>query len=314
MNKTKFFIIFIDGLGIGKNDKKTNPVSQIKNSIFYNFNKTNRKRINNKTLFIPVKTNLIENQIPQSATCQSSLFTGINTAILNNRHLPGFPNKLIRKIVFENNIFLNLQKKGFKPTFINCYPANYKDLNKSKLSIDTEGNFINQNGFDKKLLKKISVTTVIALSLNQKFIGINGLKKGRTIYHDFTNRTLIDNSFQIDKFSPAKAAKIFYNQKNIYDVILYEYFLLDIIGHRKDFEKAVQHLKDLTVFIDCIIKKLKENESLIIISDHGNVENISIKTHTFNPVPLVIVNYKNLNYKTEINSLTDFVKLFNFEN
>jgi 2,3-bisphosphoglycerate-independent phosphoglycerate mutase len=312
MNKKKYFIIFIDGLGIGKNNKTINPVSHIKNSIFYNFNQINRKYIKDNTLIIPINANLLKNQIPQSATCQSSLFTGINTAKLNGRHIPGFPNKHIRKIVFENNIFLKFKEKGLKTNFINCYPINYKELNKTKLSIDNEGNFIYQSEISKRLLKKISVTTIISLSLKKKFIGINGLKKEKTIYHDFTNKSLIKNSFQINKFSPAKASKILYNQKNIYDVILYEYFLLDIAGHKTDFRKAVKYLKELSEFINCLIKKLKKNETLILISDHGNIEDISKKSHTFNPVPLIIINYENLNYKNTIKSLTDFIKLFNF--
>ena len=90
----------------------------------------------------------------------------------------------------------------------------------------------------------------------------------------------------------------------------YEYFLLDKIGHKQNFKKGIKLVNELSRFINFLIKKIKKDETLIIVSDHGNVEDLSQRPHTFNPVPLIIVNYKNVNYKQKISTLLDFVKLF----
>jgi bisphosphoglycerate-independent phosphoglycerate mutase (AlkP superfamily) len=45
---------------------------------------------------------------------------------------------------------------------------------------------------------------------------------------------------------------------------------------------------------------------VMIVSDHGNIEDLSIHAHTFNPVPTIIIhnNLKGINYDM-IKSLTD---------
>ncbi len=64
---------------------------------------------------------------------------------------------------------------------------------------------------------------------------------------------------------------------------LYEYFMTDYLGHGR-YDGDAQCLLDiLDEFLFTIITELKEDITLIICSDHGNVEDISIKTHTLNP-------------------------------
>jgi bisphosphoglycerate-independent phosphoglycerate mutase (AlkP superfamily) len=66
--------------------------------------------------------------------------------------------------------------------------------------------------------------------------------------------------------------------------------MTDIIGHRTDMGAAIEEIELLDAFLGALIKLLDpENDLLFITSDHGNIEDISVKTHTFNKVPTILI-------------------------
>lgn len=55
-------------------------------------------------------------------------------------------------------------------------------------------------------------------------------------------------------------------------------------------ELAVEVLERFDAFLGGILEELDSEKSLLIItSDHGNVEDLSTKTHTRNPVPVILI-------------------------
>jgi len=67
-------------------------------------------------------------------------------------------------------------------------------------------------------------------------------------------------------------------------LILYEYFLTDKAGHSKDMTYAVAELNKVESLIYNVAQKIYGTDnSLIVCSDHGNIENIQSKSHTLNP-------------------------------
>jgi 2,3-bisphosphoglycerate-independent phosphoglycerate mutase len=47
-----------------------------------------------------------------------------------------------------------------------------------------------------------------------------------------------------------------------------------------------------------------EKDILLMISDHGNIEDLSVKTHTMNPVPLIVVGKQHPHFSSRIKNLT----------
>jgi len=298
MNK-KIILLFIDGIGIGERNKY-NPFFLV-NSIYLShfkdeFENNIKKCLVHNLIVFALDPLLDVEGIPQSATGQSSIFTGINTAKILNQHLMGFPNKKLRVMLMKNNLLLNLKKRGLKVKFINAYPLFAEELSKGWLEVDKEGNFVLKEKSEnlKKFLKRVSVTTLLALSIKQKFYGLSDLINKRTIYHDFTNKFLIERGIDVPEFSPKTAANILIKNVSKYDVILYEYFLTDKIGHKPAMKKAIKIVQNLDLFLKNIVENLNlKKTSLIIFSDHGNFEDLSVKTHTKNYVPLIHIG-KNL--------------------
>ena len=73
-----------------------------------------------------------------------------------------------------------------------------------------------------------------------------------------------------------------------YDIILYECFLPDLIGHRRDLTAASLFLKLLDDFLRALIESKASDVNVLISSDHGNLEDLSQGQHTLNPVPLIV--------------------------
>jgi len=118
----RIIFIFIDGLGIGENDLRKNPFAQNRIKLFNFFQSDSfPKKIPYDGIVKPIDAQLGVPGLPQSATGQAALFTGINAARLLNKHLSGFPNKALRQLLEKHSIHVKLKNMGKRPAFINVY-------------------------------------------------------------------------------------------------------------------------------------------------------------------------------------------------
>ncbi|MFZ0062393.1 MAG: PglZ domain-containing protein, partial [Pyrinomonadaceae bacterium] len=70
---------------------------------------------------------------------------------------------------------------------------------------------------------------------------------------------------------------------------LYEYFITDKLGHKQDYEAARSVLQQLAAFIRELLDRVDlRTTSVILTSDHGNIEDLSSRNHTLNDVPTIV--------------------------
>ena len=87
---------------------------------------------------------------------------------------------------------------------------------------------------------------------------------------------------------------------------LYEYFITDKIGHAQDYEAAGRVLGALALFIRSMLDKLDlKRTTVILTSDHGNIEDLSLRNHTLNPVPTIVWGAHRENLAARIHTLAD---------
>ncbi len=72
-----------------------------------------------------------------------------------------------------------------------------------------------------------------------------------------------------------------------HDLTLFEFFETDEAGHARSMDRAVEALGRLDRFARTLVAGLREGDSLVVASDHGNVEDLSTRNHTRNPVPVL---------------------------
>jgi 2,3-bisphosphoglycerate-independent phosphoglycerate mutase len=74
-----------------------------------------------------------------------------------------------------------------------------------------------------------------------------------------------------------------------YDFVLFEYWRTDKAGHAMDFSGAVGVLETFDAMLGGILESLDPSGTLLLLtSDHGNIEDMTTKTHTRHPVPLIV--------------------------
>lgn len=125
-------IIFLDGVGIGKNDPSINPFFARKFRFFEEyFGKTPhfeepKLKEGNAHLF-PVDANMGVEGLPQSGTGQTSIFAGFNAPKYIGKHFGPYPYSTLLPLLKRENIFNAFLYRKLKVSFANAYPKLFFD-------------------------------------------------------------------------------------------------------------------------------------------------------------------------------------------
>lgn len=260
----KLLFIFLDGVGKGEKNA-TNP-------FFYYIPKSYEIFSHNQIVRFLDATLKVKG-LPQSATGQVSIYSGINAAKEVGFHIKGQITPSLKRIIDRRNIFKTLKSNGFKVDFANVYRDEY--LQK----------ILNDKNF------KMSVTSYMSITSEIRLKNINDLISGNGIYCDITNEILVESGYDVPIFSPQKASDNLLNILSKSDFVLFEHFKTDIIGHSCEMKKAIDLIKLIDEFVLSLLERLPSDATLLITSDHGNIEDLSVKTHTLNKVPLLVSGY-----------------------
>lgn len=289
--KKRVMMIFVDGLGVGKNNPEINPLVRFKldffSEFFGKFPTLKNSRIENKYFTIrPINATMGVEGLPQSGTGQTAIFCGFNASKFIGKHFGPYPYSTLKPIIQQKNIFIELEKRNLKTYFSNAYPQKFFDyLNNGR--------------------RTLSVTTFSYLSANKKLNDVNALLNQKAITaeirNDIWNTKL---GYQLPLIEPQKAGKIFYEISQDYHFNLFEYFLTDYAGHSRDFDYAYDVLIRLDGFLEGIISQMNfSKDLLILVSDHGNLEDLSVKGHTRNPAVGIFVGRKHKEFAEKIKVL-----------
>lgn len=284
MNDNSVLLIFVDGLGIGKKTSD-NPLYFVENAAPLAHFQNESQSVIFDGVIIPTDPRLGVEGRPQSASGQTTIYTGINAPKHLGHHKQGFPNQILRELIAEHSIFLQLKRKGIKETvFANAYtPQFFTETPRWK-----------------------SATTCSVEAAGIQFRRLPDLLGKKALFHDFTNEDLITKGFDVPRFSAKEAAEILANLAKDYRFVLYEHFITDKIGHDQDFEKARTHLPLLAEFVRETLKSVNlEKTTVILTSDHGNIEDLSVRNHTLNDVPTIIWGRNKDETASRIKDLTD---------
>jgi 2,3-bisphosphoglycerate-independent phosphoglycerate mutase len=255
--------LFIDGIGIGSSDPEINPFAALPSRIFSKYSDRGATDIAFGGVLAVTDATLGVPGLPQSATGQTALFTGINAAALLGRHLNGHPNQELRELLARESVFVKLKSVGLSVAFANCYRPQ----------------------FFEKMPRRVSVTTSACLSAGVRLNTLDDLRAGRAVYQDFTHEWLRERGEDIEWRDPHQAGATLAAIAGEYDFTLYEHFLTDLAGHTLDRERALAVAGNLERFLFGVLENIDlERTSVLLSSDHGNLEDLSTKSHTRNPV------------------------------
>jgi hypothetical protein len=281
-------LFFIDGLGIGTRGP-ANPLDGLADAQPFDLFKDERPSTVFDGIVVPTDPRLGIDGRPQSASGQTTILTGVNAPSLLGYHKQGFPNKPLLEILREHSIFLQLARAGVEPiTFANAYTKRF---------------------FEERP-RWVSATTAAVEAAGLKFRTVEDVNNDRAVYQDFTNALLIERGESANIRTPDQAAEVLAEIASNNRFTLYEYFITDKIGHAQDISAARTVLVKLAQFVRSLLAKLDLGRtSVILTSDHGNIEDLSSRNHTLNDVPTIVWGANQKQIASRIRTLADITPL-----
>jgi len=183
------------------------------------------------------------------------------------------PNHLIATHLRNGNIFNVLRKNGKSAALLNAYPGRYfEGISSGK-----------------------RIYSAIPLAVTSAGIALKteaDLLQGNAIAADFTAQGWRDVLHLPDTpvITHYQAGERLAAIARGYDLGFFEYWLSDYAGHHQDMTQALAILESFDTMLAGLLNKWDDNESLILItSDHGNLEDLSTRRHTQNPVPALVI-------------------------
>jgi len=253
-------MVFVDGLGWGVGAPAVNACLTYGGTLFdFSHSPASCK---------PIDACLGMSGLPQSATGQTSLFSGVNAQHEVGGHVTGYPSPALRDILRTHSIFVQLRDRGLDGVFINAFRPIFFELPPEKQW-------------------RLSATTVAQLAAGQPFFDLDDIAAGRSIYQEFTNRALIEMGFDVPEMTPEDAGDVLARNVPLRDFTLYEYFQTDRAGHTQDRDRIETELVKLERVMTTLLATVGNDTLVLLTSDHGNLEDITTRSHTRNPVPLM---------------------------
>ena len=295
----RVLMIFFDGWGLGANDPAvnpflTNPMPTLRGLFDGAMPTTGNGHFQSaRAALVPTDATLGVPGLPQSATGQTAIFTGVNAPRQIGEHLGPYPNAALRQILAENNIFQQVVAANRRAAFANAYPPIFFErLARGKA--------------------RRSATSYAASAANVRYRDADDLRAGRAVSAFVTNdrwprtpRVAADGA-DVPVITAYAAGRNLAQLAREHDFTLFEYFLTDAAGHKAKPDFTAHILAQVDELLRGVIDGTDLSESLIVTtSDHGNLEDSSAKGHTLNPVPTLLIGAPREKIAPRIRALTD---------
>ncbi len=207
--------------------------------------------------------------LPQSATGQTSLFTGVNAAALLGEHVTAHPTARLREVIAEHSVLKRAAAGGNRVCFANAHSERFWQMIR-----------------DGK--RRLAASTLTAMAAGLEMPTLEDLAQGRAALWDITHEIASTHlGYELPLVEAAEAGRRLACLAAEFDLLLFESFLPDLAGHRRIEPAWVLGLLD--DFLGGLLAHRAPGTTLVLCSDHGNLEDTTTKMHTANPVPLLAV-------------------------
>ncbi|WP_224367232.1 metalloenzyme [Hyalangium versicolor] len=278
-------LLFIDGVGVGRKDPAVNPLAG-RSHLLSQFSDAPGIPLPEGGRCVPVDTTFGVEGRPQSASNQTAILTGEPAPVLIQGHVLGYPNRPLRELLAERSLVKRLVASGRRATFANSYPAPYLDaLQLRRRESTTPPEFTFPPGMKRRL--KPSASTLAFAAGDVPLRTLDDARAGDGLTHDIIGTHAKARGLSVPQRTPEEAAGIFWRVAEEADFTFFEHYLADEAGHARDFEAAFHALDTFDAFARAVVATRPADARVLICSDHGNVEDLSTRSHTLNPVPVL---------------------------
>lgn len=292
-------ILFLDGVGLGQADPEANPfvlanlphLTQLLGPHWY----LNGRGpiVRERASLVPTDANLGVAGRPQSASGQAAIVTGRNVPQLVNAHIGPWPSKAVRAILEEGSLFHDAVAQRAPAALLNAYPPPYFEA----------------IARGRRMYSAIPMAVVAA---GLPLLTSADLYAGRALSPSFSNESWRQRVGDLNAppLSAYAAGRRLAGLAQQHAFSFLDHWPTDIVGHRGPMEEAITLLETIDEALGGLVEMWQDEHGLLIItSDHGNLEDKSLTSHTRNPVPTILMGRDHARWATEIHDLTDIARV-----
>lgn len=285
-------MLFVDGVGLGPDDPAVNPFASARTPTLTrllgrNLTHTEDRIQGDGALLVPIDATLGVDGLPQSATGQTALLTGLNAPQLAGHHITAYPTAQLKDLLTEHNIFAQVRRLGGTTTLANAYTSEY-------FAAVEAGRL------------RHAAITFSALSAGVQLRDLDDLRAGRAVFHDLTNARLRSWGYDVPEISPQQAGRNLGGISSERHLTVFEFFLTDLAAHRRIPIAAEAVVEMVDALLGGVLDAVDLATTLVLmVSDHGNLEDRRHDVHTRNPVPALLVGFGRESVGSALRSLMD---------
>jgi 2,3-bisphosphoglycerate-independent phosphoglycerate mutase len=264
-------VVFLDGVGIGEPDEQVNPFVRARvrlptlSSLMGGTVPTQKRSRTSGPggHAFPLDARLGVDGVPQSGTGQAALLTGESAAEMYGRHFGPWTPVRLRPLVEERSVLRGAVDAGRRVAFANAYPRGWPGARGGR---------------------RIAGPPLAARGAGVLDRHEDALARGRAVASEIINdgwRRYLGHP-DVPQITPQEAGANLARISREADLTLYAHYATDTAGHAKDMVAAVAALELVDAFLAGLIAVLSADTLLLIVSDHGNLEDVRAG-HTLNP-------------------------------
>jgi 2,3-bisphosphoglycerate-independent phosphoglycerate mutase len=268
--------VFLDGLGLAPasstNPLATTPMPAL-HALLGGPLTSEQVQAQSALLLRPIDATLGVAGLPQSGTGHIALLAGVNAPALHGKHQPNFPPVALRPLLAEQSIFRRTRTAGRRAAFANAFTPGYWQAIAAR-----------------RMRRSASIIAAEGAELHMRTL--DDLAAGAALSWDITGEAVHRRGEGLDLplIAPVEAGRRLSRLADSYDLVFFESFLPDLAGHGRLGPNAVtESLRRIDGLIGGLLAACKPNDTVLITSDHGNLEDTTTRVHTLNPVPLLVV-------------------------
>ncbi|HET8655233.1 MAG TPA: hypothetical protein VFL93_06940 [Longimicrobiaceae bacterium] len=282
----RVLLLFLDGVGIGADDARTNPFVRAELPAFRTLAGGRIPVLGAAGGWAAADACLGVAGLPQSGTGQTTLLTGVNAAWRLGRHFGPWVHTSLRDLLARENLLSRARAAGEAVAFANAYPPGFAA---------SRGRGSRRPAAPPLAAEAAGVLTRHAAEL----------AAGRAVASSITNdgwRSHLGDA--VPEITPEQAGRVLAGVVGEARITLFAHYDTDLIGHRGEMEEAVRACERVDRFLCGLLDHLPADALLVVASDHGNLEDVTAG-HTRNPVPVLAYGPGAGKLVRDVRSLTD---------
>ncbi|MFV9504600.1 MAG: metalloenzyme [Oscillochloridaceae bacterium umkhey_bin13] len=269
-------LLFLDGVGLAPATAH-NPLAQVPtphlHALLGGPLTLEQVGVRPELLLQPLDAALGVPGLPQSGTGHVALLAGVNAPALHGRHQPNFPPVALRPLLAERSLFRRARDAGHQVVFANVFtPGYFAALAARRI--------------------RVSASVLAAQAAGLPLRTLADLQAGQALSWDITGHALQARGEALDctPISPELAGGQLATLAQQYDLVFFECFLTDLAGHgRLGPDGPAEAIRRVDGLLGGLLAARRPGDTLVLTSDHGNLEDSSVKMHSEAPVPLLVV-------------------------